>query len=213
MKDLHDINCTCNCHQDPCVILDRTQTAVATSLLIVLLIGVFCAGYLMGKKAAVDMFTHDVNEQSFADRLHHSMTTLYGTEQSVLDGATNQDGQNKEEVTTQDLPAHAAIPHPKIDASAQTAASYYAQLMRSNVQKDAQVLVARLQKRGIATTIVKRVSSGRSRDGKPITKTWYTVNTASYTTRPEVEALISSIKITEPSLKKVQILQTKNRTQ
>ncbi|MBI2774912.1 SPOR domain-containing protein [Candidatus Dependentiae bacterium] len=208
MKDLHDINCTCNCHQDPCVILDRTQTAVATSLLIVLLIGVFCAGYLMGKKAAVDMFTHDVNEQSFADRLHHSMTTLYGTEQTVLDSA-----DNKEEVTTQDLAAHHDIPHPKIDASAEPAIFYYAQLMRSNVQKDAQVLVARLQKRGIATTIVKRVSSGRSRDGKPITKTWYTVNTASYTTRPEVEALISSIKITEPSLKKVQILQTKNRTQ
>jgi hypothetical protein len=178
--------------------------------MIVLLIAVFCAGYLMGKKAAVDMFTHDVNEQSFADRLHHSMTTLYGPDQTILETAQPSDATepDKELVVPQ-----AAVPHPQQVITAQPQIYFYAQIARYNVEKSAQDLMARLQKRGIATTLVKRVSSGRTKDGKPIKSTWYVVQTKTYPTRHEIEALISSIKLTEPSLKKIRLMETKNRAQ
>ncbi len=192
----------CNCHQQPVLILDRKETAFAVSLTVIVLITIFIGGYFIGKKAALDSFVKDMNEQSFADRLHHSMTMLYGTDHQPE--ATEQLAENIQ-------PSASAAQINQEESKLNVAQSqlhnerYYAQLARFNTQKSAQQLMHRLQKKGIETTLVKRVSAGRSPEGTPMQVAWFTVNTHSFAQKNELEALISSIKMTE-SLKKVRII-------
>ncbi len=192
----------CNCHQQPVLILDRKETALAVSLAMIVVLCVFMGGYFIGKKRAFDSFVKDMNEQSFADRLHHSMTMLYGSDQQPE--IVDQQAEN----TLQEAPIVAQEePKPIMPqlSTVQNDHRYYAQLARFNTHKSAQQLMHRLQKKGIETTLVKRVSAGRSPEGTPMQVAWYTVNTHSFAQKNELEALISSIKMTE-SLKKVRII-------
>lgn len=193
----------CNCHQQPVLILDRKETALAVSLAMIVLLCVFIGGYFIGKKRTFDSFVKDMNEQSFADRLHHSMTMLYGSDQQPE--IVDQQAEN----TLQEAPVLAQSEEPKTImpqlSTVKNDHRYYAQLARFNTQKSAQQLMHRLQKKGIETTLVKRVSAGRSPEGTPMQVAWYTVNTHSFAQKNELEALISSIKMTE-SLKKVRII-------
>lgn len=193
----------CTCHQQPVLILDRKETALAVSLTVVVLLCVFIGGYFIGKKRAFDSFVKDMNEQSFADRLHHSMAMLYGTDQQP------EIADQQVENSLQEAPTLAQSEEPKPIMPQLGAADndhrYYAQLARFNTHKSAQQLMHRLQKKGIETTLVKRVSAGRSPEGTPMQVAWYTVNTHSFTQKNELEALVSSIKMTE-SLKKVRII-------
>jgi uncharacterized protein YneF (UPF0154 family) len=202
MDKRKEIGCMCNCHQQPVLILDRKETALAISLTIVVLMGVFVGGYFIGKKIAFDSFVKDMNVQSFADRLHHSMTMLYGTDQQL------ELVEQQVESTPQENPVVVQLAkeeEPKSPLNTNTLERYYAQLARFNTHKSAQQLMHRLQKKGIETTLVKRVSAGRSPEGTPMQVAWYTVNTHSFAQKSELEALVSSIKLTE-SLKKVRII-------
>lgn len=196
------LTCQCDCHNHPILILDSKQSALTSIVIIVLGLILFISGYLIGKKNAFDAFARDMSEQSFADRLHHSMTMLYGTNQKSLP-------ENEKEVSAVGTASqeNQIVPIAQANQKAQEikVEKHYAQLDRFSARSLAQQLVDRLQKRGIATTLIKRTSETQTRDGKKQVAIWYTVHTACYPTRSEVEALVSSIKITE-NLKQVTYL-------
>ena len=195
------ITCQCDCHDHPILILDSKQSALTSIVIIALGLILFISGYLIGKKNAFDAFARDMSEQSFADRLHHSMTMLYGADHKAPQALPENETALPVPVAA-NVPSQAtATPH----AQEIKVEKHYAQLDRFSTRSLAQQLVDRLQKRGITTTLIKRTSETQTRDGKKQVAIWYTVHTACYPTRTEVEALVSSIKITE-NLKQVTYL-------
>jgi hypothetical protein len=188
--------CSCGCHDAPLLVLEGKQAVALVVLLIVSCAVLFATGYMVGKKVALDTFTQEMSEQSFADRLHHSMTMLYGA------GSAPSEKESNDAHAATDQVSHEAEKEPSVTIPA---AHYCAQLARLSNAGAAQQLVDRLQKRGIKTTIVKRINTYKTRDGKTVKTPWYAVSTAQYPTQHEVEALVSSIKLTE-NLTKVRII-------
>lgn len=68
--------------ETPLVISQGHVSRVVIGCIICMLF-VFIAGYYLGKKNQSEELSEHINQDAFADRIHSSLYTLYGKEQTV----------------------------------------------------------------------------------------------------------------------------------
>lgn len=212
-KDAGQHHCVCS---DPHYIVAERKT-LSHIVALALLIGffIFVSGYFLGKRSATQEFLHQFEQESFADRISHSLHTQYSPHAAQLDSVKQPEAQTtvaqiEEKVVPEPKPAQVAqepvqvaqtpAAHTEVEAPTTAAAdkpqtkpqqrvTYYAQLF-GGTRDAAQRFVDLLSQRGITTRMIQK-SSKTARSNMVY---WYQVETDKFADRTALEDLVSTIK-------------------
>lgn len=191
------------CTQKKGLCLDKHQTSRVVALLLIIACFIFVAGYFWGQRTAIDQLLNSVERDSFADQIQYSMCSMYDQkddESSEPDavsgddeteqGDSQRDGETITDLASNTAPSTYAAEAEKIsDSQQKNNKKYYAQLAGFGTERQAKVLVTRLEQKGIHVELKKRQS--RTARGKMVP--WYQVVTAQYASRSALDGAISSI--------------------
>ncbi len=141
--------------------------------LLMLYVITFLAGYFWGKKSALEEFAEQIKNESFSDKVYASLCALYD---QPTDSAASQiaapaiDGESQGEIINDQ--------NEQQQEKEKVAGSFVAQLIGYGTEKQAQIYVKALERRGIPAELVTRTSV--TARGKK--RVWYQVVTqpASY---------------------------------
>lgn len=173
--------CVCKSHNY--LIVERYYVSRGLVLIVLITCFIFIAGYFIGKNHAIALIAGEIDQQSFADQFHHSMTLMY------RDTLLENKQANKQPLVSQDLKVSADTFREKRGGD-----KFYAQLAGFGSIKTAENMVNRLQKKGIVTTIVKHVS--KPIDTKMPEKIWYQVVTPPSDLK-QIERVVALVKKNE----------------
>lgn len=159
-------------HNEFKIMLTMRQISLAVAALLALSFFIFIAGYFLGKRKAIQEFSHHVDQESLADQIYSSMCVLYdakddneededGTEENET-AEVSKGSDQKEEITPQVTQKEA---RDKKNYTLTLAGFSAAQ------HEEATKMVARLAKKGFSAH-VNEIPSKTSK-GKIIT--WYQV--------------------------------------
>jgi hypothetical protein len=182
----------CHCSDQSMIMFEKKRCSHLTALLLMTLFCVFVGGYFLGKRAASQELFEQLQDETLADRIQHSLHTFYKplpTEEDdpkIIEESRIAEVQpSKTEGSQLVMPEQESVVQPTTAPSA----LYIAQLFGGNLN-DSQKFVNRLQERGIETRLIKR-SSKSTTDSVVY---WYQVVTERYTDRQELERLVANIK-------------------
>jgi hypothetical protein len=166
--------------------------------MLMLYVVTFLAGYFWGKKSALEEFAEQIKNESFSDKVYASLCALYD---QPADAGTNQ----TQAQSVDELPqGESIINGQEQEEKEKPTGVFVAQLIGYGTEKQAQLYVKALERRGIAADVVTRTSA-TSRGKKRV---WYQVVTqpASY---EETQRLAERLAI-EDRLAGVSIVETVN---
>jgi hypothetical protein len=123
-------------------------TSLITALFLLFVI-TFLTGYFWGKKSALEEFAEQIKNESFSDKVYASLCALY------------------------DQPQGEALVVEPVEEKEKPTALFVAQLIGYGTERQAQLYVNSLERKGIAAQIIKRTSATAS--GKK--RIWYQVVT------------------------------------
>lgn len=211
-KDAGQQQCVCS---DPHYIVGERK-ALSHIVALALLIGffIFVSGYFIGKRSASQEFLHQFEQESFADRISHSLHTQYSPQAAVLDSTKQTDAAAQPQAPQDVVPAKTgpttqenakaekgAVVAPSTHEEAQPVVAekvqqkipakvtYYAQLF-GGTREAAQRFVDLLGQRGITTRMIKK----SSKTAQSNMVYWYQVETDRFADRAALEDLVSTIK-------------------
>ncbi len=188
---------------------NRHESALVAGIIAVISLS-FLTGYFLGKKQAIEPFTHKIEQDSFADQIFSSLCAIsdqdYRADESddtQLSEDTSAAVENEAPVAVSQETAAAPDSNNVVAEQARAAASerYYAQLVGFGTNKAAQKCAQKLQKKGVSVTVKTRHST--TAKGRKIA--WYQVVTQPYNDRGKLENLVDRIA-KEERLKGVRIV-------
>lgn len=183
----------CHCADDNAIILEKRTLSQTIVGLLGTLFFVFVAGYYLGKRVASHEFLETIEQETFADRISHSLHTLYAPHKRSDDqkAAPEQDDQEEADASTE-LVGQAALAESTPDTT--TVANteqpqYVAHLLGGNLETT-QKFSAQLKARGIETKLLKRESKTAGQN----VVYWYQVVTERFTDKKKLENVVAQIK-------------------
>lgn len=181
------------------IYLTKKQASITATVLVVLGLLFFVAGYFWGKQSVIDGFTQKTSQESFNDQVDYLLTMQSF---AAKNGGVSPLTEDKEEA--QELPdaveenvEEVSVP---VVANKSTAAlqmtqktstgKHYAALAGFAKKSMAEQMVQRLKKRNIDVVLKTRISKSASGKAR---KSWYQVVTKSYNSVQEVQEIIDQI--------------------
>lgn len=181
----------CSCKQYTNYLwIDRSRTTQLTAYALIAALCIFGAGFFFGKRKALETVTEDLQQQAFSDQLHHSMMLLYGQPEASKPTLMAEGSQATVPLDDQAKPEEVK-PLKKEQYYIKTVKPFY-------VLESAQRCIARLQKKGIQSTLIKRESRQQGTNKKV---PWYHIETQAYDTEEDVNKVINIIKAVEPTIR------------
>lgn len=188
-----DNNKMCQCSSNQGLFIPNRQLSAIVAIFLLLFFTLFMTGYFWGKKKAVEQFTHNMQQDVFADQIY---TTVLATQESQSAAAndmlvTHVDVENSEIEALPSLNQNImAEQSNESNVIAQLSSErYYAQLIGFGTEKAAQLFVKKLAAKGIETEVKKRTS----KTAKGHSCSWYQVVTALYADKNELSALVNRL--------------------
>lgn len=182
---------TCVCSDEQGLFLNNRQVSWAVAVIVLLSFFVFITGYFLGKRKAVEAFSHTVDQHSFADQIYTSMCSLYDAPTS--DNSVKEEPSQKEALITlaaQETALEKPEPETTTKQSAQVPSKQYmAQLIGFGTQKAAEQFKNRLCKNDMPVKIIKR----QSKTAKGKVTTWYQAVTHKYDDKHKLETIVDQI--------------------
>ncbi len=163
--------------------------------MLMLYVVTFLAGYFWGKKSALEEFAEQIKNESFSDKVYASLCALY--DQPADAGANQTQAQSVDEIPQGESSSEQ-------EEKEKPTGVFVAQLIGYGTEKQAQIYVKALERRGIASAAITRTST--TARGKK--RVWYQVVTkpAGY---EETQRLAERLAI-EDRLAGVSIVETVN---
>lgn len=205
----------CMCTDAHYIVTERKTLSHIVALSLLIGFFVFVSGYFLGKRVATQEFLNQFEQESFADRISHSLHTQYSPHAAVLDNARQSDSESGE---TKVVENKAAVPAESCDVKNEqtmaavqanspaqkeqavisgnlqsktntSEATYYAQLF-GGTQEAARRCIDQLAQRGITTRMVKK----SSKTARANVVYWYQVETERFADKSELEKLVATVK-------------------
>ncbi|MCL4360978.1 SPOR domain-containing protein [Candidatus Dependentiae bacterium] len=165
------------------MIFKHQQLAQAIALILISTFFIFIAGYYWGKKSALENFSAQFEQDSFADKVSYSLCSLYDQPDSETDSETaNQDSESQDSESSDSENAGD-------DLTDNQANAYLAQLAGFGSNITAKKFVDLLKQKGFKVNIAEKKS--RTSKGKIIT--WYQVVTDYFSDEKELLKFIDKI--------------------
>jgi len=159
------------------------------SVVIVISLGSFGAGYFWGEKKSAERFLQRIGQEAFADQVYSSVCSMYDSENEIEVRSENgNEGYQEESDKTQEVVKKEA--QQEIIQEINPKVAYYAQLVGFGTAKKAKQFVERLTRNGIVAHVRERKS--KSARGKVIL--WYQVVSDPYTNKDALISLVEKIK-------------------
>lgn len=191
MNEIKEIK-SCICNDTSLLIMDRRQVSRCTALFLAITCGIFTMGYFWGKNQAIESYVQAMEEESFADKLHYSMSLLYDNYSHNHYAQDNHEEDSlvaSQEQAQTDLKQTQTPIVAQSDTREQSHAWHQAQLVGYPTIQAARNFVATLQKKGIHTSIVKRTSKSKKR-----IVYWYQIVTDKFARKEDLMTVVNTIK-------------------
>jgi hypothetical protein len=200
---------SCLCNDDQYIVISRVNMSriVLSSLIIVS--ALFVAGYFLGKKSGVELFSNKIVQESFADQIYYAASTryeasyrddnVYNDSLETFPDSKSVDMESPEECSEKEhivLEAAGAMENKNTQPTL-----YQAQLLGGTL-KNAQAFALTLQRKGIDARVIERISNSLKNTKKVI---WYQV-VLELDDRKKLEQLVEMIKQSE-RIDKVSIIE------
>lgn len=186
----------CVCSNPQFIIYERKSLSHVIAFCLLVSFFIFVGGYFLGKRTATQNFLQQFEQDSFADRIHHSLHTLYSqnaTNSELIKQVEPQPGvtiaQEDSIAIENSLPDGSGAEEKLDNISKEPACLYHAQLF-GGTQDAAKRCSALLAQHGIVTNIIKR-SSKTARSNLVY---WYQVVTDRFADKAALEDLVVTIK-------------------
>ncbi len=188
--------------------IKQQQAAQIVVGLLLCVIFVFISGYYFGKKRALETFTDQFENDSFADKMAYSICSIYDTgDKNSGESSENgdnsegeEDSQNGETDEASEVPitpaATAATPEmPKVSVK------YFAQLAGFGTESAALKCADQIRRKGLPVVVKEKISkSSRGRSIK-----WYQVVTQNYDDKQQlvnrIDKVSKSVKLKDVKIK------------
>ena len=178
------------------IVLTKKEASITATVLVLLGLLLFVAGYFWGKQTVIDDFAHKTSQESFNDQVDCLLTmqsyaakngTPLTMDSVIEELPTEQEIKNVAVAEQKDVSTSQALvqePEQSIEIVApqgtKKSGKHFATLAGFAKKNAAEQMVARLKKRNI--DVVVKTKTGRSASGK-VQKNWYQVVTLSYDSR------------------------------
>lgn len=191
------------------LVFTKRQTTFITAGTIFIAVMIFTLGYVIGQKRALNDFSDQVKEDSFADKVKFSMYSSYkslptnidiDTEAELdLEAEKNLPQETKEQIESQ--VESEAQETSELAGQLVTGKKYWAQLCGFSSPMAAKKFAERAKKLDIPVEIVEKKSRGKSK-----TITWYQAVTPKYQNKQELLKNVEKIQLAE-KLQKVKLIE------
>lgn len=189
--------------------IKQQQAAQIVVALLLCMIFVFISGYYLGKKRALETFTDQFENDSFADKMAYSICSIYDTNDKTA-GESNENGDAAEEAQEENgdaqIEAESQVESAAIVQPQSTALSkkYFAQLAGFGTEQAALKCADQIRRKGLPVKVKEKVS--KSSKGKSIK--WYQVITQDYDDKQQlvnrIDKISGSVKLKDVKIKEQQ---------
>ena len=187
-------------------ILPRKELTWVVSTILILSVGMFIIGYVLGQKQATARFLNKVDEDSFADKITYSLYAINGQDLPDEDDTDEQQESTVQEATTPSERSDPKVEEREISSDDDDAITleketkpaeeqntvYYAPLVGFGTLRAADHCAQQLKSIGVDAHLIERVSV--TPRGRKIT--WYQLVTEDYADQKELESVIARVKQT-----------------
>ncbi|MEX0940652.1 MAG: hypothetical protein WDZ41_04800 [Candidatus Babeliales bacterium] len=194
---------SCHCNDNDIMLVNRIQASRLVTLLIGCFFGIFMTGYFFGKRKAMEQINTNLQQDLLANQCNMILPEILNPKPSL----TQKD--NGADIIVPTIAQSQPEKENEETIPMESSQYYQAKLIGFGTQKAAQQFVDRLQKRGITTTIVKRISKNIQRLGNNRTIQWYQVVTKPIASKDQLEKLVDHIKTVE-KIHDVQMVKVEN---
>ena len=157
---------------------------LSTFLLIIFF--VFIAGYFWGHQTAVEEFSANIEQQSFADQIHYSLSCCVDDNQTLY----SYDDSAEQELELEEQ-APAVCPQQQITVQKpESSERYCAHLVGFQSKEKAYQCMQTIVNKGLSVKVAQR--SSKTKNGKLYT--WYQVVTSPYSTKSDLLDHIATIQ-------------------
>lgn len=175
---------TCQCHPDTFLISKKT-TSLAVSASLIILFFVFVVGYFWGHQIATQEFSSTVEQQSFADQIHYSLSC--NIDDDIYEYAYN-DYEESEVQDETSLIETSSIVFTNISEKKQE--KYSAHLAGFQSKEKANQCMQTIVSKGLPVRVAQR--SSKTKKGKIYN--WYQVVTQAYENKNDLLDHIATIR-------------------
>lgn len=170
----------CKCSSTSGIFITKKQASYFCSIIVFLFLFIFVAGYFLGKKSAIDEFSKNMLNGSFADQARYSFYSLFGNPEN---DETEESEPEEQEITEE----------PKID-NILSNQKFSAELIGFTSKNSAENFVKKMEKMGYNTFIKERKSvTSKNR----LAKTWYQVVTDDFDDQSKLLDLVDKVKFSQ----------------
>lgn len=177
----------CHCQQDVLVVTKQSASYLLSFGLLVVFF-IFIAGYFWGHQQALQEFHETIEQQSFADQIHYSLSCCIDDAPDLYayDDSAEQEVAVQAEQPETLMPTVAVMQEQQPDVVTQ----YCAHLVGFQSKEKANQCKQTLANKGLDVRVAQRSSS--TKNGKKIA--WYQVVTKPHATKTDLLAHIATIR-------------------
>jgi len=190
-------NDKCECSSNTGLFVKNRQLSLICASGILTLFITFMTGYFIGQHNAVEAFSDQAEQESFADQVYASLFMSNEQESSKESSEENDNIVSVKDESDEKL----MHDQEKMQEHAEPQQQYYAQLIGFGTERAAQKFIQKLNNQGITVNLKKR----RSKTAKGKMVSWYQVVTDCYTDKEKLRVLVDRIEKTE-KIKGAQII-------
>lgn len=183
----------CVCNDPGSLLIPKRSLSACIALFCITLMGVFSAGYFLGKHTALRELADQLHHQAFSDQISQALQTFFtkipAQPAAQVEIPTQQDGEPATYSAVKQLTD--SRPSEAVEEQVATEPGlYHRALLFGGKQADVEKLVDRLQKKGFPVSVRRIVS--KNEKGKTIR--WYQVVTEPLANRTELLHIVDQIK-------------------
>lgn len=183
--------------------IKQQQAAQIVVGLLLCVIFVFISGYYLGKKRALETFTDQFENDSFADKMAYSICSIYDTNDKTA-GESNENGDAAEEAQDENGDTAEAESQTETIETKKISKKYFAQLAGFGTEAAAQKCADQIRRKGLPVMVKEKIS--KSSKGKSIK--WYQVITQDYEDKQQlvnrIDKISNSVKLKDVKIKEQQ---------
>jgi hypothetical protein len=183
---MKDCTSTCVCNDPGSLLIPKRSLSACIALFCITLMGIFSAGYFLGKHTAIKEFADQLHNQAFSDQISQALQTFFNKVPAQI---TLNDTAEADSVSPV---APIATPEPVSvhEQGEQVPGQYHRALLFGGKRTDVEELVERLQGKGFP--VVVRCVVSKNDKGKTIK--WYQAVTEPLANRTELLHIVDQIK-------------------
>jgi len=177
---------SCVCYDPASLLIPKRSLSACIALLCITFLGLFSAGYFLGKHTAIKELSEQLHNQAFSDQVSQALQTFFNkvpVQQPLANAEpTAGDPELRVPVATESLT--------QAVTESESPGEYHRALLFGGKEADVQGLVNRLQRKGFPVVMRRLVS--KNDKGKTIH--WYQAVTEPLANRTELLHIVDQIK-------------------